>query len=54
MPQLNPVPWFMYLCIVWLIILFLAPKKILSHTSLNEPNPKNVKTADIVWTWPWQ
>nr|APB02947.1 ATP synthase subunit 8 [Amolops chunganensis] len=54
MPQLNPTPWFFYLFLVWLIILFLAPGKILGHINLNEPNPKSTEALKFTWTWPWR
>nr|YP_009034287.1 ATP synthase F0 subunit 8 [Amolops mantzorum]AHZ87101.1 ATP synthase F0 subunit 8 [Amolops mantzorum] len=53
MPQLNPSPWFFYLLLTWLILLFLTPNKILGHINLNEPNPKSTKTNNFTWTWPW-
>nr|YP_008816340.1 ATP synthase F0 subunit 8 [Babina subaspera]BAO04476.1 ATPase subunit 8 [Babina subaspera] len=53
MPQLNPVPWLIYFLLTWLILLFLAPQKILSNTNPNEPGSKNLKTTNYMWTWPW-
>nr|AHG32626.1 ATP synthase subunit 8 [Glandirana rugosa]BCG05717.1 ATP synthase F0 subunit 8 [Glandirana rugosa] len=54
MPQLNPMPWLFYLIITWLIFLFLAPKKILGHIKINEPNTKTTEMSYISWSWPWQ
>nr|AGN71593.1 ATP synthase F0 subunit 8 [Tomopterna cryptotis] len=54
MPQLIPDPWFFIFMTSWLILLFLAPKKILNHSKLNEFNPKTTNTAKYLWTWPWQ
>nr|YP_009250823.1 ATP synthase F0 subunit 8 [Rana amurensis]AMY15645.1 ATP synthase F0 subunit 8 [Rana amurensis]ASO66800.1 ATP synthase F0 subunit 8 [Rana amurensis] len=53
MPQLNPAPWLCYFILVWLILLSLAPSKILSHTNLYEPSSENTKTNNFMWTWPW-
>nr|QQV68568.1 ATP synthase F0 subunit 8 [Amolops chunganensis] len=54
MPQLNPTPWFIYLLLAWLIILFLAPSKILGHINLSELSPKYAKTLKYSWAWPWR
>nr|YP_138309.1 ATP synthase F0 subunit 8 [Microhyla heymonsi]AAT07903.1 ATP synthase subunit 8 [Microhyla heymonsi] len=53
MPQLIPDPWFLIFLSSWLIIIFLAPQKILNHTILNEPSPKHSKTTHQNWVWPW-
>nr|YP_009000572.1 ATP synthase F0 subunit 8 [Trichobatrachus robustus]BAO42927.1 ATPase subunit 8 [Trichobatrachus robustus] len=53
MPQLMPDPWFAIFITSWLTLMMLAPKKILSHKILNEPNPKSTKVQQNPWTWPW-
>nr|YP_514702.1 ATP synthase F0 subunit 8 [Mantella madagascariensis]BAE79518.1 ATPase subunit 8 [Mantella madagascariensis] len=53
MPQLIPDPWFFTLLTSWLILMLLAPKKILTHITLNDPNSKNMKTTHSTWNWPW-
>nr|YP_002221517.1 ATP synthase F0 subunit 8 [Rachycentron canadum]ACH78272.1 ATPase subunit 8 [Rachycentron canadum]AFU53031.1 ATP synthase subunit 8 [Rachycentron canadum]AFU53033.1 ATP synthase subunit 8 [Rachycentron canadum]AFU53035.1 ATP synthase subunit 8 [Rachycentron canadum]AFU53037.1 ATP synthase subunit 8 [Rachycentron canadum] len=54
MPQLNPSPWFMILCLTWFtFLIFLAPK-ILAHTFPNEPvTMDNQKSTMNSWNWPW-
>nr|YP_010891589.1 ATP synthase F0 subunit 8 [Hydrophylax leptoglossa]WJL98145.1 ATP synthase F0 subunit 8 [Hydrophylax leptoglossa] len=54
MPQLNPTPWLLYLILTWLVLLLVAPNKILGHTTLHDPNPKATKTYNFTWMWPWQ
>nr|AIZ97052.1 ATP synthase F0 subunit 8 [Papurana kreffti] len=54
MPQLCLTPWFLYFIFSWVILLFLAPNKILKHISLNEPSLKTTETLKFTWTWPWQ
>nr|YP_009382744.1 ATP synthase F0 subunit 8 [Odorrana wuchuanensis]AOR39628.1 ATPase subunit 8 [Odorrana wuchuanensis] len=55
MPQLDPVPWFCYLILTWLIFTLLAPQKILAYTNLNKPNAKKTKTLSAqTWPWTWQ
>nr|YP_009048374.1 ATP synthase F0 subunit 8 [Microhyla pulchra]AHG24970.1 ATP synthase F0 subunit 8 [Microhyla pulchra] len=53
MPQLIPDPWFFIFFSAWMIIILLAPQKILSHKILNEPNSQHSKTSHQTWTWPW-
>nr|AVP25651.1 ATP synthase subunit 8 [Elachistocleis ovalis] len=53
MPQLIPDPWFFIFITSWIILLTLAPQKILKHTTLNDPTPKTSKTTQKTWTWPW-
>nr|AGN71424.1 ATP synthase F0 subunit 8 [Phrynobatrachus keniensis] len=54
MPQLLPDPWFYTLFTAWLILIFIAPKKIINHISTNEINPKPLNFSHNTWTWPWQ
>nr|YP_004327606.1 ATP synthase F0 subunit 8 [Odorrana ishikawae]BAJ10917.1 ATPase subunit 8 [Odorrana ishikawae] len=55
MPQLDPVPWFCYLLITWLIFMLLAPNKIMAYVSLNKLNTKKAKMiSPQTWTWTWQ
>nr|YP_010238764.1 ATP synthase F0 subunit 8 [Odorrana grahami]YP_010442976.1 ATP synthase F0 subunit 8 [Odorrana jingdongensis]QTE20714.1 ATP synthase F0 subunit 8 [Odorrana grahami]UTD48926.1 ATP synthase F0 subunit 8 [Odorrana jingdongensis] len=55
MPQLDPVPWFCYLTLTWLIFMLLTPQKILTHINLNAPSIKKAKTLPSqVWPWTWQ
>nr|YP_010568178.1 ATP synthase F0 subunit 8 [Odorrana hosii]UZC57598.1 ATP synthase F0 subunit 8 [Odorrana hosii] len=54
MPQLNPVPWFCYFLMTWLILMSLAPRKILAHINLNNFNvgkPKMLHSQ--IWAWSW-
>nr|YP_009251055.1 ATP synthase F0 subunit 8 [Microhyla butleri]AMZ00071.1 ATP synthase F0 subunit 8 [Microhyla butleri] len=53
MPQLLPDPWFFIFSASWLIIISLAPKKILNHKTLNDPSLTSTKTSHQNWTWPW-
>nr|APG38548.1 ATP synthase subunit 8 [Kaloula walteri] len=53
MPQLIPDPWFFIFLSSWLILISLAPKKILKHHILNDPTPTTTKTLIHNWTWPW-
>nr|APG38513.1 ATP synthase subunit 8 [Kaloula rigida] len=53
MPQLIPDPWFFIFLSSWLILVSLAPKKILKHNILNDPTPTTTKTSTHNWTWPW-
>nr|APG38501.1 ATP synthase subunit 8 [Kaloula kalingensis] len=53
MPQLIPDPWFFIFLSSWTTLIFLAPKKILNHTTLNDPAQTSMKTPTHNWTWPW-
>nr|YP_009512690.1 ATP synthase F0 subunit 8 [Microhyla taraiensis]AXJ93408.1 ATP synthase F0 subunit 8 [Microhyla taraiensis] len=53
MPQLIPDPWFFIFLSSWLIIVWLAPQKILSHKTLNEPSSFSSKMVHQHWIWPW-
>nr|UBD07180.1 ATP synthase F0 subunit 8 [Adelastes hylonomos] len=53
MPQLIPDPWFLILFSSWLIIVLLAPKKILNHSIITHPTTKTTKLPHQNWTWPW-
>nr|AVP25619.1 ATP synthase subunit 8 [Paradoxophyla palmata] len=53
MPQLIPDPWFFILFSSWIILILLAPQKILSHNILNDPKPKTNKINHQTWSWPW-
>nr|YP_010309657.1 ATP synthase F0 subunit 8 [Gymnothorax chilospilus]YP_010852903.1 ATP synthase F0 subunit 8 [Gymnothorax reticularis]QSV37228.1 ATP synthase F0 subunit 8 [Gymnothorax chilospilus]WGL40719.1 ATP synthase F0 subunit 8 [Gymnothorax reticularis]WNH17256.1 ATP synthase F0 subunit 8 [Gymnothorax chilospilus] len=54
MPQLNPSPWFMILAFSWLVFIFIAPTKVMSHVFNNEPNPRTTETTTTnPWNWPW-
>nr|YP_009382757.1 ATP synthase F0 subunit 8 [Odorrana hainanensis]AOW70449.1 ATPase subunit 8 [Odorrana hainanensis] len=55
MPQLDPVPWFCYFIMTWLILTSLAPQKILLHINPGKFNIKKMKTLNRqTWTWTWQ
>nr|UDP58822.1 ATP synthase F0 subunit 8 [Glyphoglossus yunnanensis] len=53
MPQLIPDPWFFIFFSSWLILILLAPQKILKHKTLNDPSSSSTKTEHQNWTWPW-
>nr|QTE20701.1 ATP synthase F0 subunit 8 [Odorrana macrotympana] len=54
MPQLDPAPWFCYFIMTWLILMYLAPQKILAHIYLNKFSTKKTKTFfPPVWSWTW-
>nr|YP_010933613.1 ATP synthase F0 subunit 8 [Ptychadena amharensis]WKT09056.1 ATP synthase F0 subunit 8 [Ptychadena amharensis]WKT09069.1 ATP synthase F0 subunit 8 [Ptychadena amharensis]WKT09082.1 ATP synthase F0 subunit 8 [Ptychadena amharensis]WKT09095.1 ATP synthase F0 subunit 8 [Ptychadena amharensis]WKT09108.1 ATP synthase F0 subunit 8 [Ptychadena amharensis] len=54
MPQLLPDPWMYIFISSWVILLFMAPSKILEHTYPKDFDLNPHKTGDLSWPWLWQ
>nr|AGN71489.1 ATP synthase F0 subunit 8 [Ptychadena mascareniensis] len=54
MPQLNPNPWLLTFISSWTLIILMAPWKILTHTTPNNPTTKTSSLPDSSWIWLWQ
>nr|YP_002154573.1 ATP synthase F0 subunit 8 [Iso hawaiiensis]BAG69263.1 ATPase subunit 8 [Iso hawaiiensis] len=54
MPQLNPLPWFLFLFISWTVFAFIIPPKVLAHNFPNDPLATTAeKTKTQPWAWQW-